>query len=212
MSQVIDNLDTLVTEVLIYSPPHTQLAVLRRVYKVHIAVGAGVTFTDVAADFSAAQATMYKNLIANTASFRGVRVRRIWPANLDAWGQFTGDAGAGISGPNSLPLQSAGLITFGGAEIGRKGEGRQYVPFPASLDNDASGRPTAGYLTALGVLGANIVSDRTVTVGANSVSLWHINFNRIVHTFKLLPNVVRVGGWATQKRRGDYGRANRLPF
>lgn len=213
MSQLLAVGDVLISEVLIYSATHTQLAVLRRHHLVTALPGGVVSFVDVAAALSTAWATAYKALVENSTSFRGVRVRRIFPAGNDAWAISTADAGPGTAGNGALPLQTAGLITFAGPALGAKGEGRQYLPFPSVTDNLASGRPSPGYKLAATALGALIVADQDISVGGVVFgTIRHVNFNITTHATVRLNTVLRVGEWATQKRRGDYGRANRIPF
>lgn len=212
MSQEIATGDLLVSEVIIYRADASQLATLRRYHRAEAVVGASIEFKDVAAALSAAWAPSYKDLIYNGASFRGVRVRRVVPVGTDAWGQHTADAGAGLSGPNPLPSQAAGLVTFGSPSLGAAGEGRQFLPFPATLDNGNDGKPTAGWKARALLLGGLIVSTIVVTVGVDTANIKHIGWKPGAFSFVYLDRVLRVGNWATQKSRGAYGRANPLPF
>jgi len=212
MSQNIADGETLVLEVHIWSASHVQLSVLRRYYRVTTLLGGPITFLNVATAYSNLVEASYKDLIYNGATFRGVRVRRVAPANDDNWAIFTGDAGVGISGPNALPLQTSGLITFGGPTMGARGLGRQYIPFPAVLDNTAAGEPTVGYKNRVAVLGGLIVADLSVASGGSSVVLSHVNWRSGSLAFQYLDIVQRVGNWATQRKRGSYGKANQPAF
>src|SRR5229473_366605 len=61
----------------------------------------------------------------------------------------TGSAGAGTGGANALPRQASGLFSLQTAFAGRKFRGRNYIPFPSTTDDAATGIPGAPYLTKL---------------------------------------------------------------
>jgi len=158
-------------------------------------------------------ATPIKALIANTVEFRGIIVQRVFPKPVSFPESSTTFAGAGTGGATILPRQASGIITtqtdFGGPRF----RGRMYIPFPSTAYQDAaSGKPTAGYVSALD--------------GFRSVAIATLTDNTAPGTYDARPCLMdRVTGgttditaslsrqrWATQKRRGDYGQQNITPI
>jgi len=157
----------------------------------------------------------YGGLLANSATLQGVRyipqpnplgLAPIYSAAL---------VQAGIGGAVALPKQATALMRFKTLKLGGSGENRCYVPFPPAAANETTGEPTAGFIAMLNnqaILLAQPI-DCLSTTGGTGQLIPTLN-RRPTSTFPL--TVLQAGtaghAWATQKRRGDYGRTNRSPF
>jgi len=157
----------------------------------------------------------YAVLIANSATLQGVRYSPqpnplgLAPVYSSALNQ------AGTGGATALPKQATALMRFKTLKLGAAGENRCYVPFPPTAGNETTGEPTAGYIGLLNnqalTFAANI--DCLSTTGGTGQLIPTLN-RRPASTFPLTTISAGLAGhaWATQKRRGDYGRTNRSPF
>jgi len=214
MSNVLAVNDVLVSEVVVNDAAAQQIAVLRRHWLVAAITGGGgpVQFSDVATYIDTNFSAAIIALLYNGAEYRGCRVRRAWPLNTDAWQSDNSNAGVGTAGSVALPTQSAGLLTFVGNTLGKKGEGRQYLPFPAQADNQTVGIPSASYVTRLGTLGTLWVTQINLTVAGQTANLIPGASSSPSTSFVAINQYRAADAWATQKRRGSYGKFNRPPF
>jgi hypothetical protein len=181
----------------------------------YIASGVAGTPTDlqVATAADTAFAAAMKAIIPLTATYRGCMCQIVSPnVPMFVTQSSNANAGTGGFGTTPMPAQVCGLITWLSVFAGRTGHGRFYAPFPAIGAATSGETPSAGYVTNLGTLAAAINGFTTVAGGGNSVTLQQCNWNQL-HGFQhaFTGYVVRPR-WATQKRRGDYGRANVSPI
>lgn len=155
-------------------------------------------------------AASYKALIGASATFKGCSVYRVLPepATLPAVSGTL--AGVGTLGGDLLPKQTCGVVTWTTIFAGPAYRGRIYVPFPAEAGNDADSTPTAGYLASLNALAVAYNNFVAFTAGGVTATiqqvLRHGGDVPIVPT-PITSYIVR-DKWATQRRRGDYGRRN----
>lgn len=214
MSSVLAVNDVLISEVVCYDGPAQQIAVLRRHWLVSGFTGFGgpIQFQDVATYIDTNFSAAIIALLYNGAEYRGTRVRRAFPVNSDAWQFDNTNSGNGTAGAVALPTQSAGLLTFVGNTLGKKGEGRQYLPFAAVADNQTIGQPTPGYVTKLNTLGLLWVTPIVLTVAGLTANLIPGASSNPFTSFVSINQYRSAQAWATQKRRGSYGKFNRPPF
>lgn len=179
----------------------------------------GATLNEIAVDYAAGLAGALKALLANTASFRGVGVRDISTLPKQAASYSASGAGVGSAGAVCLPRQTAGLISVYDGLAGKGHRGRFYVPFPSATDNMTDGVPTVGYLARLVTLAPTLFTLFVVVGAGGSTSVTPGLVHRFVNkvklpnptiTFPLVAPVPR-SVWATQRRRGSYGRPNKSP-
>lgn len=161
----------------------------------------------VAEQLAIALAPLYGACLSASAQFIGVGLTKldgisaeVFDRNHELAGSITGDP---------LPRQVSGLITLRSGLAGRANRGRVYVPFPGESSNVATGFavPAPSYRDSLADIGTYMI-DPEVEVGADE--------GDALMRFEL-PNakgfssfVVREG-WATQRRRGFFGRRNLTP-
>jgi hypothetical protein len=186
-------------------------------------VGSGSgTDLDMAEAFDTLIAGAYQDILCTTASYNGVQAQIIlrdpttifMPASVSS----TVGAGPGLVSGNELPRQVCGLISWKTALAGRKNRGRTYFPFPPVSFDTGLGVPSS---TAQGLYGAiSTLAFDFVSLPASGLhfqlSLFHRNFPAgtppIPSTYDPIVAATQVDKWATQRRRGSYGRANVSPI
>lgn len=172
------------------------------------------TDQDLSDTLDTAIAALYKGLLSNSANYKGIVTQLIWPLPVSVDVVTTANAAAGTAGVGDLPFQVSGLISWYTSLAGRHGRGRTYVPFPYSGDNQtgAGGIPAASYVTRLATLGTTINNVVNIALGGRSATVSHCLWDRVNHTFVRISSRTARTIWATQRRRGDYGRPNSSPI
>lgn len=218
--------DVVKAQVICFETVNTsQVSINTTYWRVKNVVGAGIiSVDDFGHDFNIAMSAIYKALLCNDSSFRGVRVQAYHPLPLERAVPFTNLAGVGIGGANLLPPQVAFVVSFPTAVA--KIRGRNYLPFPAAAEMDADGTPTAGYLGNVQVLlnflqaGISIAKAGTTFNFGQVICKPYVNARpKAVPPTPLVPSVftdvvdwTARDGFGTQRRRGFYGRSNSLPI
>jgi hypothetical protein len=174
--------------------------------------GAGCSDAQIASGFDVLYAPLYASVITAAAQYYGVKVQKIFPLPVSIPVFSKLNTQPGILGPNCVSKQTSGIITLRTALAGRKFRGRMYVPFPSSSNVTVNGQPNAGYMTALTNLAASQVVVQNFGGGGNTTPFTRAIYHRATHTFDRVLLVEPRPLFATQRRRGDYGRPNALPF
>lgn len=189
-----------------------QASVMTFYYNV-VAVG-GVPATDQdAADVWASNCGVsLRAMINGNANYNGVVVQRVFPLPLTVDVFSTTNAGAGTAGSPALPKQVSGLVSWYTALAGRSKRGRTYIPFPSATDDTGDGVTTAGYVTRLGTFSTAVNTSTAVSVGGRTATLSQVLFHRGTNLFDVITAKLPRGQWATQRRRGAYGRPNSSPI
>jgi hypothetical protein len=166
----------------------------------------------IATAFDSRVAVLYKSMMTDQATYRGVGTRRVRPFPPSTEVAFTGSQGTGGNLQDPLPKQVSGLITFRTAFGGRAFRGRKYIPFPAESSSGPAAQPLPLYVSGLQAIGDACLPLMLVQDGANFTNLQFVVFHRSGGTGT--PIILAVGRpqWATQRRRGDFGRPNDAPF
>lgn len=186
----------------------TQAAFNVRHYNVTSAPGSEPSPLTVASHFATQFAALYKALMNSQASFIGAMAQRIRPLPVMVGAGANNGTGPGLVAGDLQPKQVAGLISIKTAFAGRRFRGRLYVPFSGEVDNAISSVPTGDYFNRLDLLAAQLGLTQTVTAGAASEVLSPVLFSRKFELFTPTTLFVARGLWATQRRRGDFGRLN----
>lgn len=171
------------------------------------------TYEGLATAFSAAVAGAYKPWLHDDAAYAGLKIRRILTLlSPMPWFSST-DNGLGQSGTR-VPRQLAGLIRKRINAAGPKGRGRLYAPFPGG-DMVTGGGVSAAGIAQLGVIEDvlfNQGTNLTVVTGGGNVVLTPMMLARTpAPGFSPIIQTSISGEFATQKRRGFFGRPNALP-
>lgn len=169
--------------------------------------------SDVAAavQFDTMIAAVLKPLISNVATFLGTQCRVMktpTPASADT----NANAGPGTGGVDGLPRQIAGLITKRTNLAGRGYRGRLYLPFP-STDSNVGEAPSIPYLALCDNLTLALFAFTTITdAGAASATVSQVLWKKPPVSPVPIVALIPQGKWATQRRRGSYGRPNVSPI
>jgi hypothetical protein len=172
-------------------------------------------FTDqaVAAAFDAANGVLFKPILAPLSIYYGTSVQRISPLPKRVLVSSKAAQGPGTSVNPQLPRQTALVVPFKTAFPGKQQRGRMYLPFPPAVGNINGGIPALGYLVnaqAIATAYSNFITFGALLV---TVTLSPVVFHRKTNTFDFInPTTSLNQKWATQRRRGSYGRPNVPPF
>lgn len=175
------------------------------------------TDQDISDQFDAMFQVAYKSLISTDVAYRGCVTQFIWPLPISVSVESIANAGACTAGSGTLPLQSSGLISWYTNTAGRHGRGRSYIPFPTPSDNNPAtgGHPIAGYISRLAVLANLLQNFHTIAGGGRSATISMCLFDAKppdLGQFRFVNSAAARGVWATQRRRGAYGRPNLSPI
>lgn len=156
-------------------------------------------------------AASYKPVLANTASYYGSSVQRIFPAPTQP--VFTvANTGVGTGGADLSPMQASALITRFTAVAGRTGRGRVYIPFLPTAAYTAVGGLQGSFVTLINVIGTALLAPNTITTSFADTIDTNPQIVRQHVTWTTVTSYLTRTKIATQKRRGQYGRANSLPW
>lgn len=166
----------------------------------------------VAEGYEAHIAAALKACIATPAIFLGVSARVLGGPGWPTWYSKLLQ-GAGSGGADPVPKQCAGIFSKITAYGGRKGRGRAYVPFPTESQCEPNGNPTAAYIALINTYAGLHVGNQVLTAGANSVTGNFCLYSNAPGVPEVRPiiNITTRDRFATQMRRGDYGRLNAIP-
>jgi hypothetical protein len=180
-------------------------------YKVTAATGATVDVLHFATAFEVEIAPAIIPCIANTAEYQEVICQVVNPLPLKAREISHALSAPGTGGAVGQARQVAGLIAFYTDLAGPGFRGRNYVPFPSTAASQAYGVASTAYTTALNNLGSAINGFATASQGAGSVTVDHVLYKRAGQIATPVVRVVSRLFFATQKKRGSYGKANQVP-
>lgn len=202
----------------------TQSGINRVYFRVTNVTGTPVTEGEVIDAFSSALAPLYKPLISVQAEYVGADIRDVQGTPLPVASASVVGQGMGSDTTALLPGQVSGLISTLTNLSGRQYRGRMYVPFPglASSNGNIPPAPTAAYVTRLNNLGAELFTPTTIN---NVAGTGTVTLSPVLHHSQpkgtpppVIPPDTFITGfrgnslYATQRRRGNYGRTNPLPI
>ena len=196
----------------IWSADSEQAAVNTFHYLVTAIGGASIDESTWSTAFSTAVNSTYKLLLNTSTTYRGTMAQVIFPLPLRVAQSNIADQGAGTGGAGGAARQTAGLISWKTTLAGPGGRGRTYIPFSAAGDSEGIGVPTAAYLTKLQNFGIAVSAFVTAGGGGNTATFALGMRSTVTGVFTVFTSLVSQQRWATQKRRGSYGRANTSPI
>jgi len=155
----------------------------------------------------------YKQLISQSAVFRGIGVSRLTPNPTSEFPDVS-QAGVGGSASDTLPSQTTGVLKYVDGGRGASHRGRIYLPFPTETFSDALGIPTNPYLANITTFAAILFAGITTVNGINGAGWQWVMRHRkpVPNTYSAVSNYFAVQKWARQKRRGMYGKPNVPPW
>lgn len=200
-----------IVEVSVYCKLVEQVAINVLHYNVDAVGGVAVKYDELAGRIYAKLEDAYRDWMTDAAQFAGVGVRRLYPLPKSI--QYTRiDPVDGTLSAFTLPAQIAGLITVRTPKPGPGGRGRVYIPFGSVNWSDVEGNMTPDAETQLAVI-ADLLGPTAAWQEATAA--WTVVATLQVSAAVGAPecdNILPTGKWATQRRRGNYGKANSLPI
>jgi len=176
--------------------------------------GVGASHAEIADKFNTEFAADYKAVISSNASYRGVGITKVLPLPVSAETANVTADGFGAGGLNLAPTQSSGIITIKDGLAGRAHRGRIYIPFPSADSVDPAGAPTIVYRANMLTLMGEFANVQVCGVGANTTTLVLGLYHRLPAppTATIIAQLSVPAKFATQRRRGQYGKTNVVPF
>jgi hypothetical protein len=181
-------------------------------------VGGNVTLQQLADAMGAIIGPLYKACLCSIATYKGLTLQLLQPPVTYTQVVSTVGAGTGLPGSDPQPKQVSGLISVKTDFAGRAFRGRLYVPFPpkavADITGNVDGVTHASYVS----LGTQLFQQQTYAAPTIPVTLIPVLFHRPPVGGGPAPGptpIVSFGvtyNWATQRRRGDFGRPNVSPI
>lgn len=172
-----------------------------------------VLLTELADAISTDLGPKYVDLLSVDATYRGVSVQRVNPQPKTIPVVSIVQQSGGLVVGNPLPPQTAGLVSLKGSAAGRRFQGRIYLPFPGENSNAAEGVPSFDYVVDANSIGTSMITGYSIagTIGGSAEFVYTLDVtgadvNKDFNSFVTRP------GWATQQRRGAFGRTNITPF
>lgn len=180
-------------------------------YLVASLTGAGLTDQELADAFGTDASFRYKGWLNSVAQYVGCSVRNL-SVPLSPAVTSTNGAGSGSATGDPLPRQVSGLIHVETATGGRTGKGRKYVGFGTEQWNGTDGNLTLGGFFVLDSVANLWGLPKAYAVGLRITGLQPCVRNRVSGNFTPIIKSHPDDRWATQKRRGSFGRQNPIPF
>jgi hypothetical protein len=189
-----------------------QVALPSMHYKILSITGAP-TDIDVATAFDGIGGSELIPMMSLLVTYKGALAQIIAPLPVKAKVSFTSSTGPGTGGTTLQPQQVCGLASFTTALAGRSQRGRYYVPFPWSGAIATGGEgPSAAYITLGNNLAIALGGLNSVGAGANTATVVAVVYHSDFLSGDPITNRSFRAKWATQRRRGDYGRQNVSPI
>ena len=203
--------DILSIRLVTWEPTDSQLGI-NVLHGIVAALAGTITQGQIAAAIDTGVNGPYKAWMGAPATWRGVGVTKIFPLPRVLEENTSANNGAGTGGAKLCTQQTAGLNSYHTGLAGRRFRGRMYVAFPSDTFASNDGNITAGGVTALAAVATALAFGVTVTSGPNSATIVYGCWGRVTHVFTPYGQVVSNNKFATQRRRGQYGRTNLMPF
>lgn len=185
-----------------------QAGVNQFAYKVTTVVGAP-SLQGILDTWSADAAAAYLQWLTPGAEYEGLKGMVIRGTTKYLPTISTAGRGTSVVVGIPHPKQISGLTTKVTELAGRANRGRVYWPFPWTDTNDNSGAPTPLQVTLMTTLAGTFLAVTTKAAGVDSATFQPVLLHK-VPTLAPTPILTSLTAakWATQRRRGDYGRPN----
>lgn len=200
-----------IMQVRVWTQLNDQAAVNTFYYRITALTGL-VDEGDFVVGFDSTVNAAYKVIIANSAEYIGVQGRIVNRTGLAIMQSTVANRGIGTGGPVAVARQTCGISSWTTAFAGPGHRGRTYWPFPAASEDIDPGTPNTAYVTALDDLCGDIKGLTHQDVGANSVDCALVLRIAADPGYNYILNFQSHKKWATQRRRGSYGRPNVAPI
>lgn len=163
--------------------------------------------------FEAPRVASCKALLSAAATFIGMGLQRISPGTPPVEAVQTGNTGIGSVAGDAYARQVTGMVTKRTLFAGRRYRGRVYFPFPGEASGQADATPIAQYIADLAAWSdLFLVTQALVPPGIANLQLQPCLWHRDIGLVTDVSDYIVRDKWATQKRRGSYGKEDKVPF
>lgn len=198
-------------QIKVYCQQNDQIGINVRYYTVDSSSGGGLTEQQMVDALSAKYGPMYKTYLPSAARYLGATIQRAAVPMSEPLFVSTTGAGTGEIEADPIPLQAALLVSLYAAAAGRKGRGRMYLPFWSEAHNGVDGKPTIVATDIAVSIGLLFSQSQTLINGSASNVVAPQLWERTGNVFRPITRQAVAAKWATQRRRGNYGRQNPIP-
>jgi hypothetical protein len=178
-------------------------------WRAGIVVGPGQTDLQLANGMFAYLRANYAAYMTASARVDGVMLQKISPGPV---GPLVLSTDAGIPGTiddDTLPYQTAMVLSIRSFAGGRRGRGRIYLPFWPEGNNSVDAQPDIGALAKGLILASNYLSPAVIgTPAVNTVAMVLGVWSHLHGTFADALSMVPRTDWGTQRRRSRIGRVD----
>lgn len=192
-----------------------QTAVVKRDWQCTLITGgSNIDSGSILADFALAMSGFLKDLMTEDALYYGAQLYYQTPVGPKPRPESSiAHQGPGNEAAHALPTQDCLLLSLYTDILGKTGQGRTYTPFPSTnfLGIDAHPDPVV-VVPRLDNLGDFLLAPRIVTNGGISATFRCSLYVPGGAPPKPFTSYISRTAWATQRKRGDYGRLNKAPF
>jgi hypothetical protein len=176
---------------------------------INMVTGAPVNAGDLAFAYMAATDPNFTLLTANAVLILGARASRVKGAGPDPQAGIATSTSTGSSANPPMPQQASGIMSYYTIFAGRSKRGRMYIPFPSVGDQDTDASPIQNYADRITALGDNIMGVTAFTgISTGSANINWVIWHKATLTTDDVASHIGRKRWATQKRRGNYGKLN----
>lgn len=202
-----------------YDSALAQVGINTIYYRTDTEAGTGTTDQAKADAIDLLMEANYKGYMSSQSIYRGLTLQNVSAGLPIVPSIAIASSGAGTNGAAVLPGQASGLISWKTPYAGPRYRGRTFLPFQSINAVGADGKMTGANQVLLQAVATGMLL--TVTVGA----LPNTNTLNIVLRSEIVPNTVpktyqyfpmtsgtAATAFATQRKRGQYGRLNILPI
>jgi hypothetical protein len=157
-------------------------------------------------------APFFIQLCNSSSTYLGTMAQRVDPLPIYARVESLASQAPCTGGGQELPRQTAALISWHTNDAYPSGRGRLYTPFPPVTANGPSGTILPAYQGTVQGLATALLQFTAFGTGAGSTQCSLVLYGYELQTVKPIVDWTVQGKWATQRRRGGFGRANVSPF
>lgn len=194
----------------IFKGPNGQEAI-NTIHYITLGIGGPpATDADVATFFDAQNAGTMQSALSQDVKYDGVEVSIISLIPQGVIQKAVTGAGFGVVTQIVAAAAQSGIFQWYSIFAGPKYRGRTYWPWPWVTAINSIGFPTSAYITLISAVINAWFSTTAVSVGGRTATMAQVIWHRSTRTFTYITTPNTTGKFATQKRRGNYGK-NRNP-
>lgn len=206
--------DLIQARVVCYTPSQISINTIHLRRTNSIPVGTGASLEELAITLDTAYAPRFKALMSSEAKYRGVGCKVITSPQTIEYFTVANDGVGGLVS-ELLPTQVTYVIQKRTVWGGRANIGRIFPGFPPQVAVDPNGVMAAAFAATVDALAAEF--NAGLPVFGVSGATGDTDFTYVLKhaggtAFTDIDNFVGSDKFATQRRRGQYGKTNILPF